>query len=88
MRRRGTRRAAPVDPRIDPNAMKVDRIPNDPAALPNTVVAMSALVIWKFMPRALTTTIRARMMRISVRPCTYATDSRSCPRARGMRVRG
>ncbi len=37
--------------------MKVDRIPNDPAALPNTVVAMSALVIWKFMPRALTTTI-------------------------------
>ena len=70
VRRRGARRAAPVDPRIEPNAMKVERMPKEPAALPNTVVAMRALVIWKFMPSALTTKISARIMRISVRLCT------------------
>ncbi len=47
-----------------------ESIPKEPAVLPNTVVAMSALVIWKFMPRALTTKISARMMRMSVRLCT------------------
>ena len=77
MRRRGARRAAPVEPRIDPTAMNVERMPKEPAALPKTVVAMRALVIWKFMPRALTTKINAMMMRMSVRLCTYTTDSRS-----------
>ena len=70
VRRRGARRAAPVDPRIDPAAMNVERMPKDPAAFPNTVVAMRALVIWKFMPSALTTKISARIMRMSVRLCT------------------
>ena len=63
-------------------------MPKEPAAFPKTVVAMSALVIWKFMPRALTTKINAMMMRMSVRLCTYTTDSRSWPGARGTRVRG
>ena len=88
MRRRGARRAAPVEPRIDPTAMNVERMPQEPAAFPNTVVAMRALVIWKFIPRALTTKISAQMMRMSVRLWTYTTDSRSCPVARGTRVRG
>ena len=70
VRRRGARRAAPVDPRIEPKAMKVERMPKDPAAFPNTVVAMRALVIWKFIPSALTTKISARIMRMSVRLCT------------------
>ena len=70
VRRRGARRAAPVAPRIEPSAINDDRMPKDPAALPNTVVAISALVIWKFMPRALTTKMSAKMMRISVRLCT------------------
>ena len=33
VRRRGARRAAPVEPRIDPTAMNVERMPKEPAAL-------------------------------------------------------
>ena len=67
VRRRGMRRAAPVAPRIEPKAMNEESIPKEPAVLPNTVVAISALVIWKFIPRALTMAISTRMMRMSVR---------------------
>ena len=70
MRSRGVRRAAPVAPMIEPTAMNEERMPKDPASFPNTVVAMRALVIWKFMPSALTTKMRTRMMRMSVRPLT------------------
>ena len=55
---------------IEPTAMNEERMPKDPASFPNTVVAMRALVIWKFMPSALTTKMRTRMMRMSVRPLT------------------
>ena len=45
VRNLGARRAAPVAPRIEPTAMNDERMPKEPAALPNTVVAMRALVI-------------------------------------------
>ena len=67
---RGARAAAATAPRIDPTAMNEERTPNCPAFLPKTSVAIRALVIWKFIPRAETTKMSSRMTRMSVRPRT------------------
>ena len=45
-----TRRAAISAPTSDPTAIDEPRMPYSPAPLPNTWVAISAEVIWKFIP--------------------------------------
>ncbi len=76
------RRAATSDPMSEPIARIDPRSPYSPAPLPNTSVAMSAVVIWKLKPNVPAQKTIARMSMMSGRARTYRTPSRSWPLAR------
>jgi transcriptional regulator with XRE-family HTH domain len=73
------RRAASSDPASDPTARIEPSKPYSPAPLPNTSVAIRAVVIWKLSPNVPAQNTMARIIKMSGRERTYRTPSRNAP---------